>query len=81
MGTINRVWFTEHDPGLFVMSVESQHVVPEYLQVHVESMYPGDGINRPQRHVVALKLLHEGDLEKMRDAIDVFLVELRRVDE
>lgn len=77
MSAIKRIWMTQHEAGLFTMSMESNHVVPEYLQLHVESTYPSSRVTKRPRHVVLVKLLSEHDLIKVRDAIDRFLVELR----
>jgi len=77
MSAIKKVWLTQYEKGLCSMSLESKNVVPEYLQLHVETKYPSDGPTKRPRHVVILKLLNEADLIKTRDAIDQFLKELR----
>lgn len=73
MLTIKKVWLTDHDPGLWSMTIESKNadLINGGKVCVTENSFPNVPTpENPKRHVIVLSLFDDEDLLKIRDAID-----------
>ena len=73
---LKRCWITEHDAGFQTLSLQSEHVSPEYRRISAYSRIitcsPSQG---GDRHIIVIGLLSVEDLIEIRETITRYLME------
>ena len=76
MKNLKKAWITPHGSAdLVTLSLESEHVFPEYRRVNASEMiYPDvPTAEHPQKHTTTILCLSHADLLTIREAIDKHL--------
>lgn len=76
MQHLKKAWITEHEHGLYALSLESAHAEPKHMQLNATGLeFPAVPTpERPLRHTICLKLFDRDDLIAIRDAIHASLL-------
>ena len=70
MSSLKKAWITEHDAGLFALTLESENVYPEYARLTSrECVFPLRADPGETRHTMAISLLGQDDMIRLYDVI------------
>jgi hypothetical protein len=77
MMSLKKAWITPSTNTLSTLSLESEHVDPEWRRLSVyEAVFPDDpSPDQSRRHTIVIQLMDVDDLIKLRDVISEYLAQ------